>query len=491
MGLANSYEREQRKKIVDYEVEKKKTELENIKIVDRYKVEEIKMELEKKKTEAELNKKVTTISYLSIAFIGFFLATDWMCRGNPFVRKWLMKRYIRSNSGLSKIPPFMQRVQREHPSLNDLCASTLPVMLLGKTGTGKSTLMKRAALHYSSEQMPWYRSFGPLVPPPSLKNRPVVYLSIRGVEINDSKWILSDVIGRIFRSVGYPKKEPFVTRFIRRVIITATFFGVSVNVNTEVDRARNSLSDLFEVMSELKAERLKAGATEEEAKGIVFFDEIQDLIRADRLSMKGGAQLFSSVADRVVTYVVNDKQLHFVVAGSSSYLDSEFDKTAARGFRWNRFLVLDMEPSIVSELLHEKGLSKADQEYVLEVFGTRLRLLEPILCLTDVNKASIEAVVAKQVEYTKSNIVKLFVKAKEQNKIMNLVNALDAVAKNGKINLMYVKTFIDFISPDESEAIFFYALDSSFQFQNATVPYVWKKYREELFKVANYKNTHV
>jgi hypothetical protein len=532
MGSAHSYEIEQKKKIADYEVEQMAQKTEHLKIVDSYEVERKKTELEKEKTElekektelekekkiaayeverkktelekekkiavyeveqmaqktehmkivdryAELNKKVT---YLSITFVCLFLATDWMCRGNPFVRKWLMKRYIRSNSGLSRIPPFMQRVQRENPSLNDLCTSTLPVMLLGESGTGKSTLMKRAALHYSSERMPWYRSFGPLVPPPSLKNRPVVYLSIRGVEIKDSTGKLSDVIGGIFHSVGYPKKEPFVTRFIQRMIITANFSaGMSVNVNIEIDKALNSLSDLFDVMSELKAERLKAGATEEEAKGIVFFDEIQDLIRADRLSMKGGARLFSSVADRVVSYVVNDKQFHFVVAGSSYYLNTEFEKTAACGFRWNRFVVSDMEPSIVSELLHEKGLSKADQEYVLEAFGTRLRLLEPILCLNDVNKASIEAVVAKQVEYTKSNIAKLFVKAKEQNKVINLVNALDAVAKNGKISLSYVKEFIDFIdSPDESGAIFFFALDSSFQFQHATVPYVWKKYRKEL-----------
>jgi polyphosphate kinase 2 (PPK2 family) len=51
------------------------------------------------------------------------------------------------------------------------------------------------------------------------------------------------------------------------------------------------------------------------------------------------------------------------------------------------------------------------------------------------NKASIEAVVARQVEYTKSRSLL----AKEQNKVINVVNALDAVAKNGKINLIYVK----------------------------------------------------
>ena len=370
--------------------------------------DENKIETERKQYEFEKARRVGDIEVKRVMRVGDIDALT-------FCTKLFPKRYIRSNAGLAQIRKINSSVMWENPLLEDVCASTLLVMLIGQSGTGKSTFVRRVALNFSDQQLPWYRSFPPFVPAPTMQNRPVVFISIRQIQqkIENNKDKTSgqhpivNLSRQIFGAIGYPLQNPVVTRIMQTIkfrLNLNSVYTAQADVNKLVIKLDEVISDTFDIMAEIKKERLRGGASEEAAKGIILFDEVQDLVRNDRLRNDGGRELFDQIANLVVKNVVNEENMHFVVAGSSGYLELDFSRTPAKGPRWNRMVVGDLEEGVVLPLLQEKGLSAANIARVFEVLGSRLRMLQPILSLINVDTKSVNECISRTISVSKTAV---------------------------------------------------------------------------------------
>ena len=108
---------------------------------------------------------------------------------------------------------------------------------------------------------------------------------------------------------------------------------------------------------------------------------MHDLIRDDRLARAGGRQLFDELATLLVAYCVDRRAVRAAVAGSSALLSVEFDKAVAAGARWAYYELQDPDAGAVRDLLCAQGYSSADAEAMIQLCGTRMRLLEGPLTL--------------------------------------------------------------------------------------------------------------
>ena len=146
-------------------------------------------------------------------------------------------------------------------------------------------------------------------------------------------------------------------------------------------RLVDALTMLFDVCAQLRRERLAAGMSPQDAAPILLFDDMQDLIRDDRLARVGGVDIFNALAKLLVTYGVDEHAVRTAVAGSSALLSVYFERTVASGGRWRFYELLDPEPEVVVHALCARGYTIAEAEEMVALCGTRLRLLEePLTC---------------------------------------------------------------------------------------------------------------
>ena len=109
---------------------------------------------------------------------------------------------------------------------------------------------------------------------------------------------------------------------------------------------------------------------------MLLFDEVQDLIKSTRLADVGGRFVFEELAVLLVAYCVDRGVMRAAVAGSSAMLAEAFRSTVAKNLRWSYHEVEDPPLEIITMELKSRGYSEDEAGRIVDLVGTRLRLLE-------------------------------------------------------------------------------------------------------------------
>ena len=261
----------------------------------------------------------------------------------------------------------------------------LPTMLVGPTGSGKSTLLSLAAREANAKQK--ITVFIRMREPSSKQTKEPSSMAMKDpLSSENSGSLRSDeeacarldaTAAQMFRQIGFPARRALLQLVLNRAS-AFSWGGYSLEVRTAHtrDRLATALRMLFAVSAKLCQERVGAGMSRDDAAPVLLFDEVQDLIRDDRLARMGGRFLFDELATLLVAYGVDRRVVHAAVAGSSALLSFEFDKTVAAGFRWSYYELQDPDEGCVRDALLKKGYSDDEATAMIKLCGTRLRLLE-------------------------------------------------------------------------------------------------------------------
>ena len=258
----------------------------------------------------------------------------------------------------------------------------VPTMVLGESGSGKSTELALTAREL-------------VTPPPGSDAPPcpVVYIRMRqpklqkaasegapdGDSTSEATARLANIAQQVFAQIGFPQRESIVSMLWSR-FHSVTYEGVKTELRPAAyhrDRLSSALRLLFEAAERLWLERKAAGVAPEHAPIVLLFDEVQDLVKRKRLAEVGGRFVFEELGTLLVAYGVDRGAVRSAVAGSSAVLAIEFDKTGlATGARWRYHKMIDPAPSVVIGALVERGYTDKEAAAMVQLVGTRLRLLE-------------------------------------------------------------------------------------------------------------------
>jgi hypothetical protein len=137
---------------------------------------------------------------------------------------------------------------------------------------------------------------------------------------------------------------------------------------------------LFEVCETLKQERQKT-MPPLDAAPVLLFDEVQDLVKDARLARAGGRLILGLLGTLLVSYGVDRRAVRAVVTGSSAEVAFAFEECSPlRGARWECHSLLDPEEGATRAALEARGYSAEEAQGMVDLCGTRMRLLErPLL----------------------------------------------------------------------------------------------------------------
>lgn len=305
--------------------------------------------------------------------LGGALALDWYLHESTGYLKKRVTAHLRSCTmpDTARLAPDVQLLpMTQRPFL----LGFLPTMLVGPTGCGKSTLLAVTAREASSKQK--IAVFVRMRQPSSQANPNALH----GVEEACAQ--LDATAAQLFAQIGFPARRAVLRDLLDRVErVKLGESSVEFKAQCVRDRLLTALRTLFAASAELCLERVEAGMPRDVAAPVLLFDEVHDLIRDDRLARAGGRFLFDELAALLVAYGVDRRAVRAAVAGSSALLSVEFDKAVAAGARWAYYELQDPDAGAVRDALCAQGYSSADAEAMIQLCGTRMRLLEGPLTL--------------------------------------------------------------------------------------------------------------
>ena len=333
--------------------------------------------------EAASSKRWGVLFYAGLSAAGA-LAVDWVLHDSPDFIKWRMAAQLRA----CRVPASAVAV----PMPNEFRLPQipfelqfLPTMILAPSGAGKSTLLAKIAREAA---MPADASRSPApVVLVRLRQTPSVDRSVQAsvkpvdsqeIELADACAQLDATATRVYAQIGFPTRRSLLQSLLDRGITLSAgdsklhLHKASVTTSRLVD----ALNTLFEVCAQLRQERLAAGMSLQDAAPVLLFDEVQDLIRDERLARVGGVAIFNTVAKLLVTYGVDENAVRTAVTGSSALLSVCFERTVASGGRWCYYELPDPKPEVVVLALQGREYTDVDAKAMVELCGTRLRLLE-------------------------------------------------------------------------------------------------------------------
>jgi energy-coupling factor transporter ATP-binding protein EcfA2 len=308
-------------------------------------------------------------SYHALAPLALFvlaggsLAADWYFHESvPHIKRRMMA--MLRTRGVAETKPEWSVQVKQAP----LTLGQLPVMVLGPTGCGKSTLLDGVLRDARATGTPslllhWRRQHGR------------DGLEDAALSVN-AKADLEAAAQHVFPQIGFPTRRSFVGSLLTNGV-WAKIFGIETKLPAPTaDRLAFAMKLLFEVSQTMFSKRLSQGMSRELARPVLMFDEVQDLVRDERLALMGGRLVFDQLASLLVTYGVDRGVVRTVAAGSSAMLAIEFNKTVANDFRWDNYLVTDPDEGDVLEALQRRGYTEQEAASMVELCGTRLRLLQ-------------------------------------------------------------------------------------------------------------------
>jgi energy-coupling factor transporter ATP-binding protein EcfA2 len=309
------------------------------------------------------------LRFLPVAVCGALaagLALDFYLHESPTHIKRHMLRTLRSSRPPAALPPapalLLPVPQRPLP------LAFLPRLLLGPSGCGKSTLLGTIAT---------------TLPAPA----PVVLVRMRlpatlpsegGADAppKEARVLLDAAARQVFSQIGFPLRRSLIGGALSRGF---TLWGermqAELSTTETSDRLVLALYMLFEACEALKLERQKTMAPLDAAP-VLLFDGVQDLIKDARLARAGGRMVLSLLGTLLVSYCVDRRAVRAVVAGSSAELCFAFeDCSPLRGARWDCYTRPDPEVRATTAALVARGYSEEEARGIVDLCGTRLRLL--------------------------------------------------------------------------------------------------------------------
>jgi hypothetical protein len=207
------------------------------------------------------------------------------------------------------------------------------------------------------------------------------------------------------------------------------------------DRFKQAVIDLFAVCAEIRAERMRDPTiAAEDQEPFVCFDELHDLEYDHRLRDIGGHDVFQTICDNIVRANVDNSLTRCYAAASSYWIMDSFAGQVASSDKW--FIQRTTEPTEadVRARLTDLKFSAAQVDSILEVCGTRLRLLRPFLTVKDATTVDVQRILDESVGAAEELIGQLFVldakmTAEDRKQLVRVLDALAAKRPAGLADL--------------------------------------------------------
>jgi hypothetical protein len=312
-----------------------------------------------------------------VALGGLWLGYDYLTHSfGPYVR-WQMKRKLQQGPLEEALPNTpTHEFPMECPSFD----SNLPLLVMGHTGTGKSTILGELARDFKCRGIP------------------AVHFRLRPLDSETSSvdtQTFSSAATAVFEAIGYPPRPSLLSRLsFRRAVVSATSTNAEVGVEdarVAVAHFQHAVSDLFLACRELYGERRHCN--EKDRAPVILVDELHDLKPIFRL---------------LASEFTNNSTVRFCAALSSHALLLEFAATAAKGDRTREFTTSDPPAEAVRQRLCDIGFSGASAELILGTCGTRLLLLSPFLSSSSAGSMDVARDLKQIVGKARGNIDILF-----------------------------------------------------------------------------------
>ena len=332
-------------------------------ITRRAAIEEQRAASEEQRASADL-----LLRFLPVAVFGALaagLALDFYLHESPTHIRRRMLRTLRSCRPPAALPPapalLLPVPQRPLP------LDFLPRLLLGPSGCGKSTLLGTIATTLPAP--------APVV---LVRMRLPATLPSEGADAppKEARVLLDATARQVFSQIGFPLRRSLIGGALSRgFTLRGERMQAELSTTETSDRLVLALHMLFEVCEALKQERQKT-MPPLDAAPVLLFDEVQDLIKDERLARAGGRMVLSLLGALLVNYCVDRRAVRAVVAGSSAELYFAFEeRSPLRGARWDCYTLPDPEVRATTAALVARGYSEEEARGIVDLCGTRLRLL--------------------------------------------------------------------------------------------------------------------
>jgi hypothetical protein len=385
----------------------------------------------------------------------------------PYVR-WQMKRKLRQGPLEEALP---NTPAHEFPMKYPSFDSELPILLLGHTGSGKSTILGNLARDFK------------------LRGIPVVHFRLRAlgsekssVDPSDTQ-TFSSAATAVFEAIGYPPRPSLLSRLS---ILGGGVGNKGVTAEVGIDDAReavahfqHAVSDLFRVCRELYGER--GHCSKKDRSPVILADELHDLIHTDRLQRLGGDTIFRLFSAEFATNCT----VRFCAAASSHKLQNAIDATAAKGDRTRVFITSDPPAEAVHQRLCDIGFSGASAGLILGTCGTRLRLLSPFLDSSSAGSMDVEHELRLIVNKARSQIKRLFTLLQEDAAAKRELGLLlDKLCAGGEVSLSNLSTQLQdlYLASPSADSVLYLKSGDSLEIQSQSYCVAWRELRKGDYK---------
>ena len=394
------------------------------------------------------------------------LGADYFWNGNEWVIHQRIKYKLtrQSTSNLKPIPS-VTIPRRQTP----LIPMFKPTLLLGESGTGKSTLFAMLARKCIEDKVP------------------NIYISVRGntnkqvpnVEKLHSVERLNVMANQVLQEIGYPTRDPFITTFVKSIRAirfgTATIESEAKPESLTVSRFQVAFNSLFKVCKEIRDERKAKGFSDLEAAPVILMDEVHDLMKDSKLANVGGREMFETLTTQLVVEGVTNNCIRSVIAGSDGQLAFDANYTHMKSNRLIRYYLQDPNESDVKVALKAKGYTEEECNQVISFCGTRLRILEDILLPE--NKVEIANFLRATKDIAVTDYKTFFKTIENEGDKQMVVKILDTIYE-GKMNVD-IEELPEPVQQGEYTTVFYLTPDSRLHFQSQSMRNTWPHYKTE------------
>ena len=251
-------------------------------------------------------------------------------------------------------------------------------MLLGPTGSGKSTALKDLARNFVLAGAPTFL-IGFRMP---REDRP----KDKGpLPVLEAVKLMDATARQVYSQVGFPTRRSIIGMLVDRVVDLAAGaeaqpMGVvkacvedSATLAPSGRRLVTCFMYLFNVAEEVSRRRQAAGMTQLEAAPVLLLDDLEDLIKDDLLKNAGGQLVLNYISTAMVSFSVDHSFARIAVTGNSAKLVFAMP-SPARGFRLEYEYQADPTRESMLKALAYRKYSDEDAARMVDFCGTRLRL---------------------------------------------------------------------------------------------------------------------
>ena len=418
--------------------------------------------------DARVATKVKFQRYRGIAYVGCLLGAGLALSADYFyneyepIVKWRVRQQLLKHVAFP--PPAHPKLVLESPT--EVVKPGGLVMLLGPTGSGKTTLLKQ--IYNTSTQPVMLIS---IRDSPDGSNAPGKYPDGSTSNMADSAQTkMNRVAKQVFERMDYPLRLSYLGWFFRNASLPFMAAPKAPVQPAISSRLIEALRLLFSVSDEIYHDLLAKGKSDHDAKCLLIFDEVQDLIKDERLKMAGGQAVFSELATQLVRFGVDSQSVDAIVAGSSAQLNIEFNNTIASGNRWRAlYCMADPTAETVQKALVSRGYSPDESSRIIDAVGTRLRLLDEPLRMSGPRDA--DTFISE----------KLSAARKDLKYVLQGLGDADAKVAKAMLDSLAAGTPVSYNKIPEAvrkhplfPKVFYVDLDANVLFQNRTYEVVWR-----------------